>query len=220
MAYSDFTLRKVKQEFGLTIQEQGSFLPEITPIPPSDYLAETLRRNLAMAIAVGTEKARSELLISPVLVEVREILNRTVSIFSGTDFTVDDTVGLNGICDFLISRSSEQLLIEAPVVAIVEAKKDDLNSGTGQIATQGSEVSSEQSVANCIAEMIAAQRFNKMNGSKIQNIYGTVTTGSNWRFLQLVGTTVSVDLADYPIPPIDRVLGILTYLADKKKSDF
>jgi hypothetical protein len=139
-----------------------------------------------------------------VLVEVREILNRTVSIFSGTDFTVDDTVGLNGICDFLISRSSEQLLIEAPAVAIVEAKKDDLNSGTGQ----------------CIAEMIAAQRFNEMNGSEIKNIYGTVTTGSNWRFLQLVDTTVSVDLADYPIPPIDRVLGILAYLAGKQKSDF
>jgi hypothetical protein len=197
MAYSNFTLRKVKQEFGLTIQEQNSFLPETVSVAPSDYLAETLRRNLAMAIAVGTEKARSELLISPVLVEVREILNRTISIFSGTDFTVDDTVGLNGICDFLISRSTEQLLIEAPVIAIVEAKKDDLNSGTGQ----------------CIAEMIAAQRFNEMNGLAIRSIYGTVTTGSNWRFLQLQGTTVSVDLADYPIPPVDRVLGILTYLA-------
>jgi hypothetical protein len=213
MAYSNFTLRKVKQEFGLTIQEQNSFLPETAPVAPSDYLAETLRRNLAMAIAVGTEKARSELLISPVLVEVREILNRTISIFSGTDFTVDDTVGLNGICDFLISRSTEQLLIEAPVIAIVEAKKDDLNSGTGQSATQGSEEASEQSVAVCIAEMIAAQRFNEMNGSTIRSIYGTVTTGSNWRFLQLQGTTVSVDLTDYPIPPVDRVLGILTYLA-------
>jgi hypothetical protein len=72
-----------------------------------------------------------------------------------------------------------------------------LNSGTGQ----------------CIAEMIAAQRFNEMNGSAIRSIYGTVTTGSNWRFLQLQGTIVSVDLADYPIPPVDRVLGILTYLA-------
>jgi hypothetical protein len=213
MVYGNFTLRKVKQEFGLTIQEQNSFLPETAPVAPSDYLAETLRRNLAMAIAVGTEKARSELLISPVLVEVREILNRTISIFSGTDFTVDDKVGLNGICDFLISRSTEQLLIEAPVIAIVEAKKDDLNSGTGQSATQGSEEASEQSVAVCIAEMIAAQRFNEMNGSAIRSIYGTVTTGSNWRFLQLQGTTVSVDLADYPIPPVDRVLGILTYLA-------
>jgi hypothetical protein len=196
MAYSNFTLRKVKQEFGLTIQEQESFLPDIAPIAPSDYLAETLRRNLALAIAVGTEKARSELLISPVLVEVRELLQRQVSIFSGTDFTVDDTVGLNGICDFLISRSAEQLLIEAPVIAIAEAKKEDLNSGMGQ----------------CIAEMIAAQRFNDMNGSAIRSIYGTVTTGSNWRFLQLQGSVVSVDLADYPIPPVDRVLGILSYL--------
>ncbi len=136
------------------------------------------------------------------LIEVREILNRRISIFSGTDFTVDETVGLNGICDFLISRSTEQLLIEAPVIAIVEAKEDDLNSGTGQ----------------CIAEMIAAQRFNKMNGSEIQHIYGTVTTGSNWRFLQLVDTTVSVDLTDYPIPPVDQVLGILTYLAGEKQN--
>jgi hypothetical protein len=196
MSYSSFTLRKVKQEFNLTIQEKKSFLPEIMPIVPSDYLTETLRRNLALALAVGTEKARSELLISPVLVEVRELSERTVSIFSGTDFTVDESLGLNGICDFLISRSEEQLLIEAPVIAIVEAKKDDLNSGMGQ----------------CIAEMIAAQKFNEMNGIPIKDIYGTVTTGSTWRFLKLNAKTVSIDLTDYPISPIDQVLGILTYL--------
>jgi hypothetical protein len=50
---------------------------------------------------------------------------------------------------------------------------------------QGSEKTSEQSVAVCIAEMIAAQRFNEMNSLAIRSIYGTVTTGSNWRFLQL-----------------------------------
>jgi hypothetical protein len=196
MAYSDFTLRKVKQEFGLTIQERESFLPEIEPIVPSDYLTETLRRNLALALAVGTEKARSELLISPILVEVRERSGRAVSIFSGTDFTVDESLGLNGICDFLMSRSEEQLLIEAPVIAIVEAKKDDLNSGMGQ----------------CIAEMIAAQKFNEMSGNSIQDIYGTVTTGSTWRFLKLNAKTVSIDLTDYPISPVDRILGILTFL--------
>jgi hypothetical protein len=59
MAYSNFTLRKVKQEFGLTIQEQGSFLSEIVPLPPSDYLAETLRRNLGMAIPFGARIALS-----------------------------------------------------------------------------------------------------------------------------------------------------------------
>ncbi|OUC16406.1 MAG: hypothetical protein B0A82_01610 [Alkalinema sp. CACIAM 70d] len=199
MVYSDFTLRKVKQAFDLTIVEKDSFLPEIQPIPPSDYLQETLRRNLTLALAVGTEKARSELLISPVLVELREILHRSVSIFSGTEFTVDEALGLNGVCDFLISRSEEQLIIEAPVVAIVEAKKEDINFGIGQ----------------CIAEMIAAQKFNDINGSTIQHVYGTVTTGNLWRFLKLQGQTVYVDLMDYPIAPVDRLLGILSYFATR-----
>lgn len=196
MAYSNFTLRKVKQEFDLTLQEQEFFLPKITPIAPSQYLTETLRRNLALALAVGTEKARSELLISPVLVEVREILERKISVFSGIDFTVDESLGLNGICDFLISRSAEQLLVESPVVVIAEAKKDDLNSGMGQ----------------CIAEMIAAQKFNELNHGSIEHIYGTVTTGTIWRFLRLTDRTVSVDLTDYGMPPVDQILGILTYL--------
>jgi hypothetical protein len=196
MAYSNFTLRKVKQEFSLTIEEQGSFLPEIAPIVPSAYLTEALRRNLALAIAVGTEKARSELLISPVLVEVREILDRQISVFSGTDFTVDESLGLNGICDFLISRSTEQLMIESPVLAIVEAKKEDLNSGMGQ----------------CIAEMIAAQKFNEINDTPGWTMYGIVTTGNVWRFLKLHDRTVSIDLTDYAMPPVDRILGILAYL--------
>jgi hypothetical protein len=196
MAYSNFTLRKVKQEFGLTIEERESFLPIIRPVTPSDYLTETLRRNLALAIAVGTEKARSELLISPVLVEVREILDRRISVFSGTDFTVDESLGLNGICDFLITQSTEQLMIESPVVAIVEAKKEDLNSGMGQ----------------CIAEMIAAQKFNETSGTPRQTMYGTVTTGNVWRFLKLQNRTVSIDLTDYAMPPIDQILGILSYL--------
>jgi hypothetical protein len=153
---------------------------------------------LALAIAVGTEKARSELLISPVLVEVREILDRQISVFSGTDFTVDESLGLNGICDFLISRSTEQLMIESPVLAIVEAKKEDLNSGMGQ----------------CIAEMIAAQKFNEINDTPRRTMYGIVTTGNVWRFLKLSDRTASIDLTDYAMPPVDRILGILAYLVN------
>ncbi len=193
MAYSDFTLRKVKDNFSLQLVETGEFLKSFSPVQPSDYLAQTLERNLSMAIAVGTEKARSELLISPILVEVRERLHRQISLFSGTDFTVDTSVGLNGICDFLISQSQEQLLIEAPAVMIVEAKKEDLNPGLGQ----------------CIAELVAAQRFNQEQGSPISTVYGAVTTGSLWRFLQLSGQTVEIDLADYAVPPVETVLGIL-----------
>ncbi|MEM6256269.1 MAG: hypothetical protein AAF821_25425 [Cyanobacteria bacterium P01_D01_bin.156] len=194
MAYSDFTLRKVKDDFSLQLIETGKFLTGFSPVQPSDYLAQTLDRNLSMAIAVGTEKARSELLISPILVEVRERLKRQISLFSGTDFTVDASVGLSGICDFLISQSQEQLLIEAPAVMIVEAKKEDLNPGLGQ----------------CITELVAAQRFNQEQGRPVTAIYyGAVTTGSLWRFLKLSGQTVEIDLADYAVPPVEKVLGIL-----------
>lgn len=197
MAYSDFSLRQVKQAFGLTLLETGDFLTGFAPVAPSDYLAQTLQRNLSVAIAVGTEKARSELLISPILIEVRERLERRISLFSGTDFSVDASVGLNGICDFLISRSQEQLLIEAPAIVIVEAKREDLNPGLGQ----------------CIAELIAAQRFNEENGKPVEAVYGAVTTGSLWRFLRLSGQSVEIDLKDYGVPPVDEVLGILIGIA-------
>ncbi len=52
--------------------------------------------------------------------------------FSGEDFTIDESIGLNGKCDFLLSRSPEVLEIEAPAIVIVEAKKADLRIGFGE----------------------------------------------------------------------------------------
>lgn len=203
MAYSDFTLKKVKQDFNLTILEQPSFLPAIQPIEPSSALTQFLDKYLPLALAVNTEKARSELLICPILLEVKEIvaqtLNQPLSLFSGSDFTVEPTVGLNGVCDFLISRSPEQLFIEAPALVVVEAKREDLNAGLGQ----------------CIAEMIAVQRFNAQNENVVPMIYGAVTTGDRWKFLQLDQQSVVIALKEYPIPPVDHILGILVnFLAD------
>lgn len=196
MSYSDFTLRKVKQTFGINTIEDQKFLPEIQPIAPSATLTDFLAESLPLAIATGSEKARSELIISPVLLEVRKILKRKISLFSGTDFTVDSALGLNGVCDFVLSRSTEQLEVEAPAVMIVEAKKSDLNLGIGQ----------------CIAEMIAAQKFNEINNQPIPTIYGSVTNGTVWRFLQLTEQTVTIDFTDYPLPPVDVILGILVWM--------
>jgi hypothetical protein len=201
MAYSDFTLRKVSQDFKLTLK-QGTFLSQYEPISPNAYLAQFLEKSLPLAIAVGTEKARSEMIICPILIEVREILQREISLFSGIDFTVDSSIGLNGICDFVISRSPEQILIEAPVAVIVEAKKDDLNAGLGQ----------------CIAEMIASQKFNQQQDHPINNIYGAVTTGSLWRFLKLEAQNVTIDLTEYPVPPVDKILGILVSIVSDNLS--
>ncbi|MEQ9234231.1 hypothetical protein [Coleofasciculus sp. E2-BRE-01] len=199
MPYSQFTIGKVKEEFNLTIVEGVRFFPDaLEPITPSPRLQGILE-DLPWAIAVDTEKARSEVIINPVLLEVRRILGQQISVFSGEEFNIDATVGLNGVCDFIISRSSEQLTVEAPTIVIVEAKKSDLKSGLGQ----------------CIAEMVAAQRFNQVNQVKEQPItavYGSVSSGTQWRFLKLEKQTVTIDLRDYSLPPLEEILSFLVWM--------
>jgi hypothetical protein len=197
MSYSEFTsIIKVKQAFGLTTVEGSRFLPQITPIAPSATLTDFLANSLPVAVATGSEKARSEMIITPVLLEVRKILQQNISLFSGEDFTVDYESGLNGICDYLISRSPEMLEIEAPAVAVVEAKKADLKTGIGQ----------------CVAEMVAMQKFNEAKGKPISVIYGSVSNGTQWRFLKLEEKIVSIDLNDYALPPVDEILGMLVWM--------
>jgi hypothetical protein len=200
MAYPDFkTIGSVKDAFGLTTIEDIQFLPQATPVAPSEILTAILAENLPLATASGSEKARSELIISPVLVEVRRQLDRKIGLFSGEDFTVDADAKLSGRCDFLISRSEEQLEIEAPVIVLIEAKQADLKLGLGQ----------------CIAEMVAAQRFNQAKQKPLPVIYGCVSSGILWRFLKLEGTAVTIDLTDYAVTPVDRILGYLIWMAEK-----
>ncbi|MBD2299795.1 hypothetical protein [Nostoc sp. FACHB-190] len=196
MPYSQFTIDRLKQDFRLMIVEGVRFFPEnIEPVHPSPRL-QAILEDLPWAIAVDTEKARSEVIINPVLLEVRRILHSSISVFSGEEFNVDASIGLNGVCDFLISRSPEQLTVEAPAIVIVEAKKSDLKSGLGQ----------------CIAEMVAAQRFNEAKGQPITSIYGTVSSGTQWRFLKLEGQTVTIDFSDYPLPPVEKILSFLVWM--------
>jgi hypothetical protein len=196
MPYNKFTLRKVVEDFSLQIVEGDTFIPELESVAPSELLRETLADSLPWAVAVGSEKARSEAIITPILLEIRRRLNRQVSVFSGEDFTVDVDAELTGRCDFLVSRSPEQLFIKAPAVIIIEAKKEDTKSGLGQ----------------CVAEMVAAQRFNEKAKESIPVIHGCVTSGTAWRFLKLEGQTVTIDLTDYPLPPVDRILSIFLWM--------
>ncbi|HBW87905.1 MAG TPA: hypothetical protein DEG17_03160, partial [Cyanobacteria bacterium UBA11149] len=165
MSYSDFTLDELKTQFNLTLQERVELFQSIAPISPSALLTETLAENLQLALEIDTEKARSELIVAPILVELRKHFNREISLFSGTEFNIDKTKGLSGRCDFIISHSSEQLMVTAPVATIVEAKNDNIKSGIPQ----------------CIAEMLAAQLFNQQKNNNIPCIYGIITTGSIWK---------------------------------------
>ena len=194
MAYSDFDLKKVRHEFGLQIDEQPDLFVDVTLVQPSAMLADTLAETAHLAMAIHTEKARSEMLITPVLLDLWRQAQAQISLFSGTEFTVDEARGLTGYCDYILSRSKEQLTINAPVVMIVEAKNENIKGGLGQ----------------CVAEMIAAQLFNEREGNAIDTIYGVVTTGEIWKFLKLVGAVASIDLSDYYIVrDVPKILGIL-----------
>ncbi len=193
MAYSNFTLAKVKSDFGLTVDETQNLFNHIPAVEPSEILTVILQDYIPLATAIGTEKARSEFLIAPILSEVRKQLNYQISLFSGTDFNVDIEKGLLGYCDFLISASSEQFFISAPVITIVEAKNENIISGLGQ----------------CIAEMVASQIFNQRQNLDIPVIYGVVTTGTAWRFLTLNENKVCIDMVEYYINQVDKILGII-----------
>lgn len=193
MAYSNFDLETVKSRFRLELVRERSLFSDAEEIEPSHLLKETLKENVPLALAIHTEKARSELIVSPILVEVRRRLDHKISLFSGTEFNVDRERELNGVCDFIVSLSPEQLAITSPVISIVEAKNDNVKSGIPQ----------------CMAEMVAAQLFNENEGNPIETVYGAVTTGTNWLFMKLAGTRVEIDLNEYYLVQLEKIIGIL-----------
>lgn len=193
MSYSDFTLAKVKKNFDLITVEKMNTFSQVTEFEPSPLLTETLRYNIPLALASNSGKARSEMIIAPILIDIRRQLQEQINLFSGIEFDIDKECGLNGVCDFLISQSPEQLFVNAPVITLVEAKKENLIGGLGQ----------------CVAEMVAAQIFNDREGNGISEIYGAVTSGTNWKFLRLKGKVIEIDLDEYYLNDIKKILGIL-----------
>ncbi len=198
MAYSDFTFEKLESELQLTIAEADLY-SSVKSLELSHVLAEVLKENIPLGLAINTEKARSELIIAPLLVELRKILNHKISLFSGIEFNVVPKKGLNGTCDFLVSVSPTQILLTAPVIQIVEAKNENIKGGIPQ----------------CIAEMCAAQIFNEQKKILLPIVYGVVTIGSSWRFMQLEGNKVTIDSMEYFIDNAEKILGILHYMVDK-----
>jgi hypothetical protein len=129
MSYSDFTLRELSKKFNLIIEENKDLFKQKYPIEIDNFIKQYIVNNISLAQSIGTEKAKSEMIITPILIETRRILNNQISLFSGIDFNVDSQQGLNGYCEFLISLSCQQLYVSSPVLMLVEAKNDNINSG-------------------------------------------------------------------------------------------
>ncbi len=199
MSYSDFNLKKVKDELQLNFIEDQDLFAAISVVNVSELLQTILNYNVPLALAMGTEKARSELIIVNVLIEIKRLLSNQISLFSGINLDINKEKGLTGFCDFVISKSAEQYYMTAPLITVVAAKNDYIIGGLGQ----------------CIAEMVAANLFNQKEGKDILPIiYGVVTTGTNWKFLKLEQNTVYLDLNEYHISNIGKIIAIFVAMIE------
>jgi hypothetical protein len=203
MAYNNFTLQSVTDRFDLKLVNNR--FCELLPIfePQSEFLI-IFDESFSLAEVAKSEKAKSELLVSPILVQARKLVDRQVQLFSGEEFNVDREQGLNGFCDFLFSKSENQFTIDAPVLMLVVdaacpqdiAKRGELETGLGQ----------------CVAEMLAAQNYNQLKDRNISAIYGCVTSGTLWQFLKLEGNNVTIDPTNYLVTPVQKIFGILKWI--------
>lgn len=198
MAYSDFSLSQVKKAFGL-VERSVPLFTAAAAIAPSSWLLETLKYSLKLALSSSSEKARSEFIIAPILIELERRNQETLSIYSGENLDVDGEKGLKGECDFILSKGSRSLTMQTPIISLVEAKKSDIKGGLGQ----------------CIAQMLGAQKFNQLEGNEIPVIYGCVTTGEDWQFLALEENHVSIDAQRYYVNELDKLLGIFQLIVDR-----
>jgi len=195
MPYSKFTLQELRKKFG--IQDRRTKLFEnIQPIEPSSWLKETLE--MSNHVSLLSEKSKSELQVTPVLMEILKRNDYQISMFSGILLNVNESEGLTGECDFIISLRGDSYELESPVISLVEAKDDDISLGIPQ----------------CIAQMVAAFQYNQNEGKTIDTIFGCVTTGADWQFLKLTGNVVYINNELFYIKEINNLLGNWQYIVD------
>ena len=191
MSYSDFNLDSVSRVLGVTTRAADLF-PGMQAIAAPPWLQELLARGTqGIQLSLISEKSRSEFIVAPILLAGRELSGNRFAIYSGQRLDVDPTIGLVGECDFILSAADAVLPLQAPIAIVVEAKKNDVEGGLGQ----------------CIAQMVAADRFNQSAARIGVPIFGCVTTGEAWQFAKLAGTTALLERRRFYIDQVDKVLG-------------
>lgn len=188
MSYSDFTLQSIEARFGVSARP-AALLPDARPALVPVWLRAQLDRGLELPLV--SEKARSELIVMPVLLACRELSADSIAIYSGARLDVSPEQGLAGECDFLLARTLPVPEVRAPLAVIVEAKKNDVEAGLGQ----------------CVAQMIGARLLNERAGIVEAPVFGCVTTGEVWQFLQLDRSVAAIDRRRYYLDDVAGILG-------------
>ncbi len=186
MAYIDYTLSEIAENYGLNNHIQPLF-GEIQPLAPSEWLQNALQ--IAKELPVRSKKAKSELIVMPILIEMRNRNDKYVTIYSGDSLNIDDK--LKGECDFIVAKDTGSFDMNTPIFQVVEAKKNDVEIGIPQ----------------CAAQMIGAKMYNERKNKQTKVMYGCVTTGDDWLFMKLTDK-IEIDNQKYYLGNLPQLLGI------------
>ena len=197
-SYSHHTLDTLTEWFDIKNKRVALF-DEVQPMTISVGLKNALAT--AEELPIRSEKARSEMIVVPILIELRSLNDKFFTIYSGDSLNVDDAKGLKGECDFILAKDTGSLNINVPIIQIVEAKKNDIEIGIPQ----------------CAAQMLGADLFNKKRGETIDKIYGCVTTGDDWQFLKLENNELLIDRRKYYLGNTGELMAVFQIIIDYYK---
>ncbi len=202
MGYSKYkNLSEVVKKFSLNYHKENIFQQNIQngaiqAIAISKERQNVLNEGLELALPTGSEIARMSLIVTPILLELRHINQKKIAVHLSESLNVDSSNDLNGECDFIITANNTTDFVKAPILTLVEGKKNGISEG----------------LAQCIAQMIGAKTFNQQEKESIETIYGCVTTGTDWQFLKLEDKKLTVDNQIYHLNELEVLLGILQYI--------
>ena len=199
MAYRDFKMSVLEQEFGIieSVKEIVE-LKNSVPFQPSAHLSAILEDAKAGYLTLSTEKALSEQIVAPILVEMVKI-NPHIQLFSGETIEGDKTKGLNGEIDFILSQSTTKTLRpKAPIFCVTEAKISKV----------------EKAIPQAAAQMLGIKTYNEAHNQKLEKVFGIVTDGNTWRFLKLENNILEIDQKYYSLSEISAILGNIQAIID------
>ena len=195
MAYSDFTLEDLETKHGLKTNIKSLF-SNITFVKPSEFLLEQLA--VSQEFPMRNEKIKSELLVMPILAFVKMRNRDFAQLFSGENLLADKKAKLNGEVDYIWVGKANALELQKPIISLCEAKKGSI----------------EDSFAQCAAQMYGARVYNQNRKNNIHDIYGCISSGTDWQFMQLEGQTIWKDKNIYTLSNLPELLGVWQIVID------
>jgi hypothetical protein len=181
-SFSSFNLKEAMKQLDITDLIAWEF--RVSPAAPSDFFHHRLKR-LEVFDLQSYERSK-ELLIDAFCEEAIQDFPR-LKIWKGANLESDV---VSGNVDYLIADRKRYL--EAPLLCVVEAKKDDF----------------EQGLAQCLVEMQACGWQNAQIGKMI-DVLGIVTNGTIWQFYQRLISGQVYETVPYALNDLSTILGAL-----------